>query len=212
MIDLYTWTTPNGRKVSIMLEELGIKYKVFSIDIRRGEQFDPSFLKIAPNNRIPAIIDRETGFQLMESGAILLYLSGKYNKFHCGDQEHWHMVEWIMWQMSGLGPMLGQTHHFLKHNKGKSEYSETRYSKETIRLYGVLDRKLENRDYIVGAEKGVYTIADIACWPWVSRFEWQGIDLLEFPNVLNWYVRIASRSAVQAGYSVPHFTTEIPMP
>ena len=212
MIDLYTWTTPNGRKVSIMLEELGIKYKVFSIDIRRGEQFDPSFLKIAPNNRIPAIIDQETGFQLMESGAILLYLSGKYNKFHCGDQEHWHMVEWIMWQMSGLGPMLGQTHHFLKHNKGKSEYSETRYSKETIRLYGVLDRKLENRDYIVGAEKGVYTIADIACWPWVSRFEWQGIDLLEFPNVLNWYVRIASRSAVQAGYSVPHFTTEIPMP
>ena len=212
MIDLYTWTTPNGRKVSIMLEELGIIYKVFPIDIRRGAQFDPSFLKISPNNRIPAITDQEMGVQLMESGAILLYLSKKYDKFHCGDQEHWHMVEWLMWQMGGLGPMLGQAHHFLKHNKGKSEYSEGRFSQETKRLYSVLDRKLENRNFIVGTEKGVYTIADIACWPWVSRFEWQGIDLLEFPNVLNWYVRIASRPAVKAGYGVPHFTTEIPMP
>ncbi len=212
MIDLYTWTTPNGRKVSILLEELGISYNVFSIDIRKGAQFDPSFLNIAPNNRIPAIIDQETGVQLMESGAIMLYLSNKYDKLHCSGQEYWNMVEWLMWQMGGLGPMLGQAHHFLRQNKGKSEYSEVRYTKETMRLYGVLDRRLENRDFIVGAEKGVYTIADIACWPWVSRFEWHGIDLLAFPNVLKWYVRIASRAAVQAGYSIPHFTTEIPMP
>ena len=212
MIDLYTWTTPNGRKVSILLEELGISYNVFSIDIRKGAQFDPSFLNVAPNNRIPAIIDQQTGVQLMESGAIMLYLSNKYGKFCCSGQEYWNMVEWLMWQMGGLGPMLGQAHHFLRLNKGKSEYSEVRYTKETMRLYGVLDRRLQNRDFIAGAKKGVYTIADIACWPWVSRFEWHGIDLLAFPNVLNWYVRIASRAAVQAGYSVPHFTTEIPMP
>ena len=212
MIDLYTWNTPNGRKVSILLEELGIAYNVFPVDIRRGEQFYSSFLKIAPNNRIPAIIDQETGAQMMESGAIMLYLSTKYDRLHCSGQEYWDMVEWLMWQVGGLGPILGQTHHFLKHNKGKSEYSEARFSDETLRLYGVLDRKLESRDFLVGEKKGEFTIADIACWPWVSRFEWHGIDLSAFPNVLNWYVRIALRPAVRAGYSVPHFTTEIPMP
>ena len=137
MIDLYTWTTPNGRKVSILLEELGVPYTVHAIDINQDEQFAPDFLKIAPTNRIPAIVDHETGIQMMESGAIMMYLADKYKKFQCDGDEDWRMVEWLMWQMGGLGPMLGQTHHFVKYNKGKSEYAEKRYSAEAQRLYGV---------------------------------------------------------------------------
>ncbi len=212
MIDLYTWTTPNGRKVSILLEELGVPYTPHTIDISKDEQFAPDFLKIAPNNRIPAIVDQETGTQLMETGAIMLYLADKYKKFQCGGDEYWRMVEWLMWQMGGLGPMLGQLHHFVKYNKGKSEYGEQRYSTEASRLYGVLNRRLEGRDYIAGHGVGMYSIADMACWPWVSRFEWQEINLNDFPNVRDWYLRIASRPATQAGYSVPKFTTEVPMP
>jgi len=212
MIDLYSWTTPNGRKVSILLEELGIPYTVHSVDISKDEQFDPNFLKIAPNNRIPAIVDHETGIQMMETGAIMMYLSDKHKKFQCEGDEYWKMVEWLMWQMGGLGPMLGQVHHFVKYNKGKSEYGEQRYHGEGKRLYRVLNERLEGRDYIAGDGRGMYTIADMACWPWVSRFEWQEIDLNEFPNVRNWYVRIAERPAVQKGYSVPKFTTEVPMP
>jgi len=212
MIDLYTWTTPNGRKVSILLEELGVPYTPHTIDISKDEQFAPDFLKIAPNNRIPAIVDQETGTQLMETGAIMLYLADKYKKFQCGGDEYWRMVEWLMWQMGGLGPMLGQVHHFVKYNKGKSEYGEQRYSTEASRLYGVLNRRLEGRDYIAGHGVGVYSIADMACWPWVSRFEWQEINLNDFPNVRDWYLRIAYRPATQAGYSVPKFTTEVPMP
>lgn len=212
MIDLYSWTTPNGRKVSILLEELGIPYTVHSVDISKDEQFDPNFLKIAPNNRIPAIVDHETGIQMMETGAIMMYLADKHKKFQCEGDEYWKMVEWLMWQMGGLGPMLGQVHHFVKYNKGKSEYGEQRYHGEGKRLYRVLNERLEGRDYIAGDGRGMYTIADLACWPWVSRFEWQEIDLNEFPNVRNWYVRIAERPAVQKGYSVPKFTTEVPMP
>ena len=212
MIDLYTWTTPNGRKVSILLEELGVPYTPHTIDISKDEQFAPDFLKIAPNNRIPAIVDQETGTQLMETGAIMLYLADKYKKFQCGGDEYWRMVEWLMWQMGGLGPMLGQLHHFVKYNKGKSEYGEQRYSTEASRLYGVLNRRLEGRDYIAGHGVGIYSIADMACWPWVSRFEWQEINLNDFPNVRDWYLRIAYRPATQAGYSVPKFTTEVPMP
>ena len=212
MIDLYSWTTPNGRKVSILLEELGIPYTVHSVDISKDEQFDPDFLKIAPNNRIPAIVDHETGIQMMETGAIMMYLADKHKKFQCEGDEYWKMVEWLMWQMGGLGPMLGQVHHFVKYNKGKSEYGEQRYHGEGKRLYRVLNARLEGRDYIAGDGRGMYTIADMACWPWVSRFEWQEIDLNEFPNVRNWYVRIAERPAVQKGYSVPKFTTEVPMP
>ncbi len=212
MIDLYTWTTPNGRKVSILLEELGVPYTPHTIDISKDEQFAPDFLKIAPNNRIPAIVDQETGTQLMETGAIMLYLADKYKKFQCGGDEYWRMVEWLMWQMGGLGPMLGQVHHFVKYNKGKSEYGEQRYSTEASRLYGVLNRRLEGRDYIAGHGVGMYSIADMACWPWVSRFEWQEINLNDFPNVRDWYLRIAYRPATQAGYSVPKFTTEVPMP
>ncbi len=212
MIDLYSWTTPNGRKVSILLEELGIPYPVHSVDISKDEQFDPDFLKIAPNNRIPAIVDHETGVQMMETGAIMMYLADKHKKFQCEGDEYWKMVEWLMWQMGGLGPMLGQVHHFVKYNKGKSEYGEQRYHGEGKRLYRVLNERLEGRDYIAGGGRGMYTIADMACWPWVSRFEWQEIDLKEFPNVRDWYVRIAERPAVQKGYSVPKFTTDVPMP
>ena len=212
MIDLYSWTTPNGRKVSILLEELGVPYTVHSIDISKDEQFAPDFLKIAPNNRIPAIVDHETGIQMMETGAIMMYLADKHNKFQCKGDEYWKMVEWLMWQMGGLGPILGQVHHFVKYNKGKSEYAEQRYWNEAKRLYRVLNERLEGRDYIAGDGRGMYSIADMACWPWVSRFEWQEIDLNEFPNVRDWYVRIAQRPAVQKGYSIPKFTTEVPLP
>ena len=212
MIDLYTWTTPNGRKASILLEELGVPYTVYAIDITKDEQFAPDFLKIAPNNRIPAIVDQETGIQLFETGAIMLYLADKHKQFQCEGNEYWRMMEWLMWQMGGLVPMLGRTHHFVKYNKGKSEYSEQRYSKEARRLYGVLNRRLEGREHIAGEGTGVYSIADMACWPWVSRFEWQEIDLNDFANVCDWYLRIATRPAVQAGYSIPKFTTEVPMP
>ena len=209
MIDLYTWTTPNGRKVSIMLEELGVDYTVHSIDISKDEQFDPDFLKIAPNNRIPAIVDHETGIQMMETGAIMLYLAEKYDRFlPKGYKERWAAIEWLMWQMGGVGPMLGQVHHFVKYNPGKSEYSEERYSKEARRLYGVLDRRLEGREFIAGE----YSITDMATFPWIARHDWQQIDLNEFPNVRDWYVRIAERPAVQRGYQVPKYVTDIPMP
>lgn len=212
MIDLYTWTTPNGRKVSILLEELGIPYEAHAIDIGAGDQHKPEFLKISPNNRIPAIVDRDNGMTLMESGAIMLYLGQKHGRFICEGDEYWRMMEWLMWQMGGLGPMLGQVHHFVKYNKGKSAYAEERYSTEGHRLYRVLNTRLEGRDFIAGAGRGEYSVADMACWPWISRFEWQEIDLNDYPNVRDWYVRIAERPAVQKGYQVPKYVTDIPMP
>ena len=212
MIDLYTWTTPNGRKVSILLEELGIPYKVHSIDISNKEQFAPDFLKISPNNRIPAIVDHDTGVTMMESGSIMLYLSEKYKKFIPHGDYKWEAIEWLMWQMGGIGPMLGQVHHFVKYNPGKSEYSEERYTTEALRLYSVLDRKLEGREFVAGAGAGEYSITDMAIWPWIARFDWQKIDLKQFKNVKDWYVRIAERPAVQRGYQIPKFVTEIPLP
>ncbi|MEL6219638.1 MAG: glutathione S-transferase N-terminal domain-containing protein [Pseudomonadota bacterium] len=206
MIDLYTWTTPNGRKVSILLEELGLPYEAHGIDINADEQFAPEFLKISPNNKIPAIVERETGQSVFETGAILLYLAEKHGQFMGDDRVQ--TLEWLMWQMGGFGPMLGQAHHFLRFNKGVAPYAEERYAKEARRLYGVLDRRLEGRDYVVGS----YSIADMAIWPWASRFEWQGVDLTEFPRVRDWYVRIAERPAVQKGYQVPKVMGEIPMP
>ncbi len=211
MIDLYTWTTPNGRKVSIMLEELEVEYTTHSIDIGKDQQFTPEFLAVSPNNKIPAIVDHETGQVLMESGAILLYLARKYERLLPDGAERWRCVEWLMWQMGGLGPMLGQAHHFLKFNPGKAPYAEERYAREARRLYGVLDGRLEGRDFITGDRRGMYSIADIATWPWISRFEWQGIDLNDYPNVRAWYTRIARREAVIRGYHVPKFTSEIPM-
>ena len=209
MIDLYTWTTPNGRKVSIALEELGLPYTTHAIDISKDEQFAPDFLKIAPNNRIPAIVDRDTGIALMESGAILIYLADKTGKLMPREGEaRYRVIEWVMWQMAGLGPMLGQAHHFLRAKKGVSEYSEQRYVAEAKRLYGVLDRRLEGRDYVVGD----YSIADISMWPWVSRFEWHQVDIAAFPNVRRWYETIAARPAVRNGYQVPKDAGPIPMP
>ena len=212
MIDLYTWTTPNGRKVSILLEELGADYTAHAIDISKGEQHAPDFLKIAPNNRIPAIVDHDTGITMMETGAIMLYLAEKHGKFMPSGDERWRAIEWLMWQMGGLGPMLGQVHHFVKYNKGKSDYAEERYSTEGQRLYKVLNTRLEGRDYIAGDGRGEYSITDMACWPWISRFEWQEIDLADYPNVCDWYVRIAERPAVQKGYQVPKFVNDVPLP
>lgn len=209
MIDLYSWTTPNGRKVSILLEELGIEYTAHSIDISKDEQFAPEFLAISPNNRIPAIVDSSNGLSLMESGAIMMYLAEKHGQFLSTEHtKKWKTVEWLMWQMGGLGPMAGQAHHFLKYNRGKSVYAEERYGKEALRLYGVLEKQLEGKDYIVDE----YSIADMAVWPWVSRYEWQEIDITAFPNITRWYKSIAERPAVQKGYHVPKFTLDIPMP
>ena len=212
MIDLYTWHTPNGRKVSIMLEEIGIPYNVFSINIAKDEQFQPHFLKISPNNRIPAIIDKDNNdYSLFESGSILMYLaekSGKLLNFSDKD-EYYRTIEWLMWQMGGVGPMFGQVHHFVKYNKGKSEYSEQRYSKEAKRLYGVMDKKLEQNQYIAGKS---YSIADISIWPWAARFDWQEIDLNEFPNVTRWYKEMVDRPAVQKGWLVPQNDQVIPIP
>ena len=209
MIDLYTWTTPNGRKISIALEELGLPYNVIPIDIGEDEQFAPEFLKIAPNNKIPAIVDHDNGLSLMESGAILLYLAEKTGKLLPKELAlRYRVIEWLMWQMGGPGPFLGQVHHFVKYNPGKAPYAEERFLKEARRLYGVLDRRLEGREFVADD----YSIADIAIWPWISRFEWQTMNLNEFPNVKRWYVTIAKRPAVQRGYHVPKRVTEIPMP
>ena len=209
MIDLYTWATPNGRKISIALEELGLPYEVHPINISEGEQFSTEFSAISPNQKIPAIVDRENGIRLMESGAILMYLAQKAGKLLPADPvKYWETIQWLMWQKGGLGPMLGLALHYLKFNPGKSAYSEERYQKETHRLYGVLDRALSGRDFIVDGE---YTIADIASWPWVARHEFQNVDLIDYPNVLAWYLRIAERPAVHAGWAVP-VPDEVPMP
>jgi len=207
MIDFYTWTTPNGRKVSILLEELGVDYEVHSINITQGDQNSPAFLKISPNNKIPAIIDRDNGMSLMESGAILIYLAEKYGKFLPKDSiARAEVNEWLMWQMGGFGPILGQAHHFLHFNPGKSDYAEARFRSEVARLYGVLDRRLEERDYICDD----YSIADMACWPWVSRYEWQQVNLADYPNVRSWYQRLLARDAVQKGNHIPKHMGEIP--
>ncbi|MEL6978857.1 MAG: glutathione S-transferase N-terminal domain-containing protein [Pseudomonadota bacterium] len=208
MIDLYTWTTPNGRKVSILLEELGVPYEVHAIDIGKGAQFEPDFLAISPNNKIPAIVDREAGVSLFESGAILLYLAEKHGQFLGAEGARPAMLQWLMWQMGGLGPMAGQAHHFLQFNPGVSDYAEKRFGEETQRLYGVLDQRLAGRDYVADE----YSIADMAIWPWVSRFEWQRIDLGEFPNVKRWYLSLLDRPAVRKGYHVPKEMGEIPRP
>ena len=210
MIDLYTWSTPNGRKVSIALEELELPYIVHAVNISKDEQFDPEFLKHSPNNKIPALHDQETELSLMESGAILVYLAEKTGKLlPTSGAARAKVLEWLMWQMGGLGPICGQGHHFLKYNPGKSTYAEQRFGAEIQRLYGVLDRQLAENAYLAGAQ---YSIADIASWPWVSRFEWHQADLHSFPNVKRWYLELAKRPAVQRGYDVPASGQAIPLP
>ena len=208
VIDLYTWSTPNGRKISIMLEEIGLSYKVFPVDISRGEQHAREFGAFSPNHKIPAIVDHESGIQLMESGAILMYLAHKTGKLMPPmSAEFWLAMEWLMFQMGHIGPMLGQTHHFVKFNPGKSAYAEERYRKENARLYQVLEDRLQNRSYITED----YSIVDIATWPWISRYEFQQMDLNQYPKLKDWYLRIAERPAVQRGYAVPE-VLKIPIP
>ena len=209
MLELYTWSTPNGRKISIALEELGLDYEVTPIDISKGDQYSADFTAISPNQKIPALADTETGITLMESGAILLYLAKKTGRLLPEDtQGYWETIQWLMCQKGGLGPMLGQAHHYLKFNPGRSTYSEERFRKETHRLYGVLDKQLCSRDFLIGEH---YTVADIATWPWVARHEFQTVDLNDYPCVMDWYLRIARRPAVQAGWSVP-MPDKVPMP
>ena len=207
MIDFYTWTTPNGRKVSILLEELGADYKAHAIDIGKGEQHAPAFLAISPNNKIPAIHDHDTGMSIMESAAIMIYLAEKYGKFlPSSGRGRTDVLQWLMWQMGGLGPMLGQVHQFVHHNKGVSAYAEERFTKEAKRLYGVLDTQLRDNEFIAGD----YSIADMACWPWISRYEWQEVDLSKYPHIQRWYKQLLAREAVQKGYHVPKQMPAIP--
>lgn len=208
IIDLYTWATPNGRKVSIMLEEIGLPYRVFPIDISKGEQNTAAYTELSPNNKIPAIVDHETGIQLMESGAILMYLADKTGKLMLkGGEKYWQQMEWLMFQMGHIGPMLGQTHHFVKFNPGKSPYAEERYSKENARLYQVLEDRLLGREFI----NDEYSIVDIATWPWISRYDFQQMDLNAYPKLKKWYLKIAARPAVQRGYAVPQ-QLDVPIP
>ena len=204
MIDFYTWPTPNGRKVSIALEEFGLEYVAHAVNLQKDEQFTPEFLAISPNNKIPAIVDRSNGQAVMESGAILIYLAEKCDQFW--GENRYDTLQWLMLQMGGIGPMLGQVHYFKKYNSGKSVYAEERFYQEAQRLYSVLDQRLGDAEYLAGE----YSIADMATWPWISRFEWQQITLTEYPNVKRWYTQIANRPAVQKGYDVPMFVNAIP--
>jgi GST-like protein len=206
MIDLYTWPTPNGRKISIALEEFAAAYEVYPVNLQNNEQFAERFLAISPNNKIPAIVDHDNGQSLMESGAILLYLADKFDRFWGADR--WQTTQWLMLQVASVGPMLGQVHYFSKYNAGKAPYAEERFRNEALRLYGVLEARLTTEEFLSGS----YSIADMATWPWISRYEWQQIDLTNFPNLCRWYQQIAEREAVQRGYHVPVYVNDIPMP
>ena len=204
MIELHTWSTPNGRKVSIMLEECGLPYSVHKVNIGQGEQFRPEFLALSPNNRIPAILDPEgpdgKPLSLFESGAILVYLSGKTGKFlPASTRGKYVALQWLMFQMGGVGPMFGQAHHFLRAAPEQVPYGIKRYTDETRRLYGVLDKRLAESAFLADE----YSIADIATFPWIARHEWHKVDLAEFPNVKRWYDTINRRPAVVRGMAVP---------
>ncbi|BES70201.1 glutathione S-transferase N-terminal domain-containing protein [Marinobacter nanhaiticus D15-8W] len=200
MIDFYYWPTPNGWKVSIMLEECGLDYRVIPVNIGRGDQFKPEFLAISPNNRMPAIVDHDVDGEplpIFESGAILIHLAERTGRFMPTDARgRKEMLEWLFWQVGNLGPMAGQVSHFVNYAPGKHPYSSERYNNEYNRCLGVLDRRLENREYILGDD---YTIADIISWPWVLIAKPLGQDLDDFPNVRRWRQTIKERPAVQAG-------------
>lgn len=205
MIDLYYWKTPNGHKITLFLEEAGIDYRVHPVDITKDEQFNPDFLAIAPNNRIPAIVDTDPAdggapISLFESGAILLYLAGKTGKFLPADARRKAEVsQWLFWQMGGLGPMAGQNHHFSGAAPEKIPYAINRYVKETARLYGVLDKRLADRPFVAGDD---YSIADMAIYPWIVLHERQQQDLADFPNIRGWFDAIAARPATARAYAV----------
>jgi GST-like protein len=205
MIDLYTWGTPNGRKVSIMLEECKLPYRTHAINIGKNDQFTPEFIAINPNSKIPAIVDPKgpdgKPISMFESGAILVYLAGKTAKFlPRSARGKYDALQWLMFQMGGVGPMIGQAHHFLRAAPEQVPYGIERYSKETRRLYGVLDKQLADKPFLAA---GTYSIADIATFPWIARFEWHKVDLAEFPNVKRWFDTISARPAVQRGMAVP---------
>ena len=203
MIDVYSWPTPNGHKIHIMLEECGLPYTLHAIDIGAGDQFTPGFLEISPNNKIPAIVDTEgpdgRPMSLFESGAILLYLAGKTGRFLPTEVRGKYVaLEWLMFQMGGVGPMLGQAHHFRLYAPEKIEYAFNRYTNEAKRLYGVMDRRLSQVEYFAGS----YSIADIAIFPWTRSHANQGVDLAEYPNVKRWFDAVDARPAVQRGIKV----------
>jgi GST-like protein len=204
MIDVYSWATPNGHKIHIMLEECGLPYKAHAVNIGAGDQFKPEFLKISPNNKIPAIVDSDgpdgKPISLFESGAILLYLAGKTGKFlPASDRARYEMLEWLMFQMGGVGPMIGQTHHFRIYAPEKVEYAINRYTNETKRLYGVMNKRLESHRFIAG---DMYTIADIAIFPWLRNWKNQGVDWADYPHLKKWFDTIADRPAVKRGVEV----------
>lgn len=201
MIDLYTFPTPNGRKVSILLEELGISYNVHKIDITQGQQFSPDFVAINPNSKIPAIIDQDTEITVFESGAILMYLAEKTGKFLPKEtKSRYQVMEWLMFQMASVGPMFGQFNHFNRFAPEKVPYAIARYEQETLRLYGVLDGQLADRPYIAGEN---YSIADIALYPWVASYEFMGLTLETHPHLKHWVEILQERPAVQRGMAVP---------
>ena len=205
MIDLYSSATPNGRKITIMLEELGVEYNAIHIDLEKKEQFSDVFSKISPSNKIPVIVDNDRKITVFESGAILLYLAEKYDKF-LNKNYYWEIVQWLFFQMSYVGPMLGQAHQYLFYNPGKSKFAEEKSKGYTKHVYQILDERLSNREYIVDE----YSIADISIWPWIARFERHQINLNEYPNVLRWYLEISNRTAVIKGYNVVGDYYEIP--
>ncbi len=205
MIDLYTWGTPNGRKISIMLEAIRMPYQVHPVNLMEGEQFSPSFQAISPNNQIPAIVDEEGpeggSMHLSESGAILLYLAEKTGEFLPDDpEERLQCMQWLMWQMGSFGPFLGQAHHFNRFCKEEVPYAKQRYLDLAKRLWGTLDRQLDGRKFIIGDD---LTIADFAIYPWAMRHEWQAIDLDEFPHVRDWMARMGEIEFVKRGMQVP---------
>jgi GST-like protein len=201
MIDLYTWTTPNGRKVSIVLEEMGLPYQVHAINLKNAEQKTPAFLSINPNGRIPAIVDHdEGGFPVFESGAILIYLAEKSGKLLPTEKHARSVVlQWLMWQMGGLGPMHGQANVFVRYFPEKLPSVIARYQTETMRLLRVMNTRLEHHEYLAGA----YSIADIACYPWVAQHDWAGLDISELPHLTRWLTTLAARPAVQRGSAIP---------
>ena len=203
MIDLYYWGTPNGHKITIALEEMGLPYRIFPINILENDQFQPDFLAISPNNKIPAIVDQDgpdhRPISIFESGAILQYLGRKTGLFYPTDEiKRIHVEQWLMWQMGGLGPMLGQNHHFSRFAPERIPYATERYVNETKRLYGVLDKQLVGQDYVAGE----YSIADMAIFPWLLRYEWQGIDLADYTEVSHYIERIKARPAVQKALAI----------
>ena len=204
MIDLYTWKTSNGRKATIMLEECGLEYNIHPINIGKDEQFDPAFIAINPNSKIPAIIDQGgpdgEPFTVIESGAILMYLAEKTGKFMPTEMAaRYEVIQWLMFQMGGIGPIFGQVHHFLRAAKEKVPYGIERYGTECRRLYGVLNTRLGGREYLAGD----VSIADFATLPWVSRFDWQQVDLSDYPNVKRWYDMLMARPALARGMELP---------